>query len=667
MSQQLINIGAAPDDGTGDKLRDAFDKVNDNFTELYDDRDDYLEPVTALQNDLAALDTRVDATLDDNGTLKPGVVNSQAIDPEYTANVNARVRSEDLANNTDAEKGSSLVGVYLAGGYGTTVNRLAYAVTPAMFGAAGDGVTDDTAAFTRLAAYLAANNGGTVVAPRRYYLPGGFKIATDNVVFDGDNRGEIICGGKTGEAFSGENRSFITIKNITLSLPQSNLRTDKFCVLFTNSNNLLFENVKTNYGVVGIWTVQCNDVMVKGCRINTPKADGIHFGHGSKRCKASGNTVISPGDDAFSTTYYTGYSRPQDITFVDNTVIGTIWGAGVAVYSGDRVLVANNNISNTAIYGIVVATHEDGGDPKNVIVNGNIISGACYSTIVPNNYWFGTPDEQVTSESHKSAIAAQGTDICISNNQISQVVASNGDSRRGMYLSGGTRITINNNEFKDIKGDGINCGGVAISQLTISGNTFDQVLGIAIRAVAPVTDSMLIDGNSSGYGQTLNNEPFMIYVNNSGATGALVSNNTSSSGRGVAIDPTATGVTEINNNAGPKAFTAFTPAVGAAAGTIASGSATAYFLQIGKVVHYRANVRITSNGTGSNAVTVSLPVAARQGTGVSSMMAGREGALTGKMLSGICTGSLLFIRYYDNSYPGADGAMLEISGTYESI
>jgi hypothetical protein len=38
MAQQLIAIGAAPNDGTGDFIRDAYDKCNDNFTELYGDR-----------------------------------------------------------------------------------------------------------------------------------------------------------------------------------------------------------------------------------------------------------------------------------------------------------------------------------------------------------------------------------------------------------------------------------------------------------------------------------------------------------------------------------------------------------------------------------------------------------------------------------------------------
>jgi len=35
MSKQIINIGASANDGTGDPLRNSFDKVNDNFNELY--------------------------------------------------------------------------------------------------------------------------------------------------------------------------------------------------------------------------------------------------------------------------------------------------------------------------------------------------------------------------------------------------------------------------------------------------------------------------------------------------------------------------------------------------------------------------------------------------------------------------------------------------------
>lgn len=35
MAQQTINTGSSVNDGTGDKLRDAFIKINANFTDLY--------------------------------------------------------------------------------------------------------------------------------------------------------------------------------------------------------------------------------------------------------------------------------------------------------------------------------------------------------------------------------------------------------------------------------------------------------------------------------------------------------------------------------------------------------------------------------------------------------------------------------------------------------
>lgn len=39
MAKQTVNIGASANDGTGDTIREAFNKVNDNFTEVYDNID----------------------------------------------------------------------------------------------------------------------------------------------------------------------------------------------------------------------------------------------------------------------------------------------------------------------------------------------------------------------------------------------------------------------------------------------------------------------------------------------------------------------------------------------------------------------------------------------------------------------------------------------------
>lgn len=49
MAQQTINIGSAANDGTGDSLRDAFDKTNNNFTELYTGKQDTLVSGTNIK------------------------------------------------------------------------------------------------------------------------------------------------------------------------------------------------------------------------------------------------------------------------------------------------------------------------------------------------------------------------------------------------------------------------------------------------------------------------------------------------------------------------------------------------------------------------------------------------------------------------------------------
>ena len=35
MAQQTVGIGSSANDGTGDPLRTAFTKINENFTEVY--------------------------------------------------------------------------------------------------------------------------------------------------------------------------------------------------------------------------------------------------------------------------------------------------------------------------------------------------------------------------------------------------------------------------------------------------------------------------------------------------------------------------------------------------------------------------------------------------------------------------------------------------------
>ena len=60
MAKQTINIGTTANDGTGDPLRTAFDKANDNFTEVYGNNFTTYDRLGSEFKTSAALATNVD-------------------------------------------------------------------------------------------------------------------------------------------------------------------------------------------------------------------------------------------------------------------------------------------------------------------------------------------------------------------------------------------------------------------------------------------------------------------------------------------------------------------------------------------------------------------------------------------------------------------------------
>jgi hypothetical protein len=75
MAKQTINIGSSANDGTGDPLRTAFDKINDNFTELY-----------GTDNDINTLDANMNVN---NFAITTGITNGDiTVTPNGTGNIN---------------------------------------------------------------------------------------------------------------------------------------------------------------------------------------------------------------------------------------------------------------------------------------------------------------------------------------------------------------------------------------------------------------------------------------------------------------------------------------------------------------------------------------------------------------------------------------------------
>ena len=116
MAQQTINIGTTANDGTGDPLRTAFDKVNDNFTELYNDDAGDVGSITAtapISRDQAT--GAVTISLDDNG------INAAKLDVSGNGNAGQALLSDGDGTFSWGSAGNT----YTAGD-GITLNTLEF-------------------------------------------------------------------------------------------------------------------------------------------------------------------------------------------------------------------------------------------------------------------------------------------------------------------------------------------------------------------------------------------------------------------------------------------------------------------------------------------------------------------------------------------------------------
>ena len=115
MAKQVINIGTTANDGTGDPIRDAFDKCNDNFTELYsDDAGDVGSIIagTGISVNAATGDVTV-TNSSPNATHTGDVTGSGALTIATDAVVTAKILNDNVTHD-------KLEGRYTASGSITT-------------------------------------------------------------------------------------------------------------------------------------------------------------------------------------------------------------------------------------------------------------------------------------------------------------------------------------------------------------------------------------------------------------------------------------------------------------------------------------------------------------------------------------------------------------------
>lgn len=105
MAKQLVNIGTTANDGTGDPIRDAFDKVNDNFTELYQALGD---------------DTDLGFTLDSDGNID--ITNNLNVSGGLAVTGNTTLNGETITIGDGSDGATTVNGATLTINPSTTVD-----------------------------------------------------------------------------------------------------------------------------------------------------------------------------------------------------------------------------------------------------------------------------------------------------------------------------------------------------------------------------------------------------------------------------------------------------------------------------------------------------------------------------------------------------------------
>jgi len=105
MAKQTVNIGTSANDGTGDALRTAFDKINDNFNELYSVTGAGTGQNIAISgNSIISENSNGNITLDPNGTGR--VVLATSAELRFTTHTDNAVLYVDA--DGDVQLSSSL-------------------------------------------------------------------------------------------------------------------------------------------------------------------------------------------------------------------------------------------------------------------------------------------------------------------------------------------------------------------------------------------------------------------------------------------------------------------------------------------------------------------------------------------------------------------------------
>jgi hypothetical protein len=327
MARQNINIGSSANDGTGDPLRTAFDKINDNFVELYGGDNDINTLDANLDVNTFAITTGVtngDVTITPNGTgsIKLGALKfngtTLSSDDSTIININEGLVVDGTANISGATTlGSTLsVGTSLALATGATVT----------------GILDEDNMATDSATQLATQQSIKAYVDSQVTAQD-LDLAGDSGTgaVDLDSQSLTIAGGTGLTSVAGSQTVTLNIDATVATLTGSQTLTNKVLTAPTI-------NAATMTGNVTVDNITLNDNIIS----SSSNADLILDPSGTGDIKLNATSTDVTGNASVSGTLTTA-----DITTTGNTTVsGNTSVAGVLTVQGSinaDTIVSNSN------------------------------------------------------------------------------------------------------------------------------------------------------------------------------------------------------------------------------------------------------------------------------------------------------------------------------------
>ena len=574
---------------------------------------------------------------------------------------NGSVAYTSLYNNGPLFGGtiSSVDVTFLQAGSGaverTAQSKMRDTVSVKDFGAVGDGVTDDTAAFNAAVAASSA-----VYVPSGTYIVDVVNLAANTFIF-GDGAATILkqkstfVGGSTGSLYANSGSAGSTLDNITirdLRIEGTNISVPVFSefkhlISLNGVKNALVENVDIigfqgdgiyiGSGVVGGDERHNTNVTVKNCffdGINKENRNGLSVidcngilieGNYFTRCSKStmpGAIDIEPDTGVFHVI--------QDIKIIDNKfydIGGNVGAIGVFLPSATGFTTAPNgfliqgNYLDTVINGIYVLRGIAGGATETTAqlrlnILGNTVSNSYRPFVIGNVNGGNIADNIFVNSTTQAQInenvvgSYRSYDINLQNN-IFKFCASSGDS--AIEVTNGTRINFEGNTFNDCgsglagQSNAINFVNGTSSYINIINNTFVTPTGKTLVAVAKDLAATLVPNTNT-------------YVNNKNPNNLPVS------------------FTSYYND---EYETSYTPIVvgGTTAGTGTYITQYGAWRRVGKTVFFRVYLSLSGH-TGTGRIDITTPTLIEANTYLSTVSVYPEGLTSVGGVVGICNPNL---------------------------